>query len=150
MIDPTSDHHTDDTNDALKHFTWGLVPAAASGLALLIQGLTGAVPATHTGILYVLTTAGVVTSATTLLWCTSTRIKTSFEKRHDAQEAILTENRRILVRLDRSLQALHRKLDHAEADRQSIRDDVDHLRRLMIEDTSTPVNGQRLGPRSLS
>ena len=124
----------DNPSEILKHFVYGAIPAAVAALVLLIQGLTTAVPNSHRGILYVIAVVGAMASATVLLWCTSIRIKERFEKHADAQDVVLAETHRIVNRLDRSNQALHRKLDQACEERQGLLEEVDHLRRLVVQD----------------
>lgn len=122
---------------ALEHFILGAIPAAAAGIALLVQGLTSIIPPSHRGILEVIAVMGFIASTTILLYLTSIRIKTRFEKRADAQDEILAETRRVVDRIDRSNQALHRKLDDACTEREALKTEIQHLRKLIVESAPT-------------
>lgn len=127
---PEIDSESTATHDRrLEHFVYGAIPASIAGIALLIQGLTSVVPYSHRGILYVIVVVGVMASTTVLLWCTSTRIKEQFEKRADAQDEILAETCRVVNRLDRSNQALHKKLDDACEERKALQVEITALKK---------------------
>lgn len=125
------DDNSTDIKTALKHLAWAAVPAAIAALAVLIQILQPYVPASHQSLLF--NTALFVGNCTlaTWLWCNIVRSHRRDRFADKRERDILT----VVERIDRSLQAVHRKLDGQA-------EEIRHLRKLLLaEDSYRPGIG---------
>jgi len=157
-----------DPKASLRHFFAGASPAAAAILLLLVHALRPIVAHEHQGFVFVTAGGLIALSLAVWCWCVVTGVAVPFAVRNQAaderQELTLqqiadnhAELTQILHRVDRSIQAGHKRLGviekrltAAQAERHDITAEVEHLRALLLQTESlTSLGSERLGPRAL-
>lgn len=122
---------------AVKHFLWGAVPALLGTITMIVHLFEPLVGHDHQGILLILVAISVLVSLAIWGWYVLQGINATLIKLDQRAAHLCASNK-----------ALHKKLDTQAAEH---RTEVGHLRTLVIgEEAPHPLNGQRLGPRSLT